>query len=138
VQSQHKPSPTSPIAPTATVSPSPSLSTLPFLTNPGTYYSQQNINDAATAALSYYASGETVGRDSYPHQYKDYEGFSFLCSAPYLEFPILTSGVYDGGSPGADRVVIGSISSDESSAEYCAVITHDGQSDNDFAECSDS
>ncbi|KAN0117063.1 guanyl-specific ribonuclease F1 [Hyaloscypha variabilis] len=104
----------------------------------GTIYSQQNIDDAATAALSYYASGETVGRDSYPHQYKDYEGFSFTCSAPYLEFPIETSGVYSGGSPGADRVVIGSISSDESTAEYCAVITHDGQSGNDFGECTDS
>ncbi|KAE9376637.1 guanyl-specific ribonuclease F1 [Stipitochalara longipes BDJ] len=104
----------------------------------GTTYSQQNIDDAATAALSYYASGQTVGKDSYPHQYNDYEGFSFTCSAPYLEFPIKTSGVYSGGSPGADRVVIGSISSDESTAEYCAVITHDGQSGNDFGECSDS
>ena len=108
------------------------------LTNAGTIYSQQNIDDAATAALSYYASGQTVGRDSYPHQYKDYEGFSFTCSAPYLEFPIETSGVYSGGSPGADRVVIGSISSDESTAEYCAVITHDGQSGTDFGECTDS
>jgi hypothetical protein len=126
------------VVPTAMVR-SPPLKLLFFsLTNEGTYYSQQNIDDAATTALSYYASGETVGNDKYPHQYKDYEGFSFLCSAPYLEFPILTSGVYDGGSPGADRVVIGSISSDDSSAEYCAVITHDGQSDNDFAECSDS
>jgi hypothetical protein len=66
----------------------PSLFTLHSLTNKqtnsGTYYSQENINDAATAALSYYASGETVGSDEYPHQYKDYEGFSFLCSAPYL------------------------------------------------------
>ena len=49
----------------------------------------------------------------------------------------MTSGVYSGGSPGADRVVIGSISSDESSAEYCAVITHDGESGNAFGECSD-
>lgn len=46
--------------------------------------------------------------------------------------------MYSGGSPGADRVVIGSISSDESTAEYCAVITHDGQSGNDFGECTDS
>jgi len=104
----------------------------------GTIYSQQNINDAATAALNYYAQGQTVGSDGYPHQYHDYEGFSFSCSSPYLEFPILTSGTYSGGSPGADRVVIGSISSDDSSAQYCAVITHDGQSGNDFGECSDS
>ncbi|PSS08634.1 hypothetical protein M430DRAFT_147446 [Amorphotheca resinae ATCC 22711] len=104
----------------------------------GTTYSQKNIDDAATAALNYYANGQTVGKDGYPHQYKDYEGFDFSCSSPYLEFPILTSGTYDGGSPGADRVVIGSISSDETSAQYCALITHDGESGNSFGECTDS
>jgi hypothetical protein len=108
------------------------------LTAPGTYYSQTDIDNAATAALSYYSQGETVGNDAYPHQYNDYEGFSFSCSAPYLEFPIFSGSTYSGGSPGADRVVIGSISGDDSSAQYCAVITHDGESNNDFAECSDS
>jgi ribonuclease len=114
------------------------LSKAPLTTSPGTSYSQANINDAATAALSYYAQGQTVGSDSYPHQYNDYEGFSFSCTGPFLEFPIQTSGTYSGGSPGADRVVIGSISSDDSSAQYCAVITHDGQSGNGFGECTDS
>jgi len=33
--------------------------------------------------------------------------------------------------------LIGSISEDFSSAVYCAVITHDGQRRNGFAECSD-
>lgn len=33
--------------------------------------------------------------------------------------------------------MIGSISEDFSSAVYCAVITHDGQRRNGFAECSD-
>jgi hypothetical protein len=109
----------------------PSLQ-FPLTQTTGTTYSNTNINDAATAALNYYAQGQTVGSDSYPHQYNDYEGFSFSCSAPFLEFPILTSGTYSGGSPGADRVVIGSISSDDSTAQYCAVITHDEQSGNDF------
>ena len=54
-----------------------------------------------------------------------------------MEFPILAASVYDGSSPGPDRVVIGSIASDYSSAVYCAVITHDGQRKNGFAECSD-
>jgi hypothetical protein len=45
--------------------------------------------------------------------------------------------VYDGSSPGADRVIIGSIAEDYSSAIYCAVITHDGQRKNGFAECAD-
>lgn len=54
-----------------------------------------------------------------------------------MEFPIIAGSVYDGSSPGADRVVIGSIAADYSSAVYCAVITHDGQRKNGFAECSD-
>ena len=62
----------------------------------------------------------------------------FEFQAPYLEFPILSGGeVYTGSSPGADRVVIGSIAEDYSSATYCAVITHDGQKKNGFAECKD-
>lgn len=104
----------------------------------GTTYSQSDIDNAATAALYYYANGETIGKDKYPHQYNDYEGFEFECSAPYLEFPIEQGGTYSGGSPGANRVVIGTVSSDDSSAQYCAVITHDGESNNNFAECSDS
>ena len=69
----------------------------------------------------------------------DYEKFSFShAQKPYLEFPILESGSYtDDESPGADRVVIGSISSDYSSAVFCAVLTHDGSTKNGFTECQD-
>ena len=45
---------------------------------------------------------------SYPHQYKNYEGFTFMCSgSTFYEFPILASGaLFDGStSPGPDRVV---------------------------------
>ena len=71
--------------------------------------------------------------------YNDYEHFSFPhAHKPYLEFPVTNTGsVYDGASPGADRIVIGSIAEDYSSAIYCAVITHDGQRKNNFAECAD-
>lgn len=104
----------------------------------GTSYSQTDINAAASQALSLASQGQTLGRDKYPHAYNDYEHFSFPhASKPYLEFPIMAGSVYDGSSPGADRVVIGSIASDYSSAVYCAVITHDGQRKNGFAECSD-
>jgi len=34
----------------------------------------------------------------YPHTYNNYEGFSFGVSGPYLEFPMLESGVYTGGA----------------------------------------
>ena len=73
-----------------------------------------------------------------PHAYNDYEHFTFThAQKPYLEFPVEQSGVYDGQSPGADRVVIGSIAEDYSSAVFCAVITHDGQKKNGFTECAD-
>lgn len=81
-----------------------------------------------------------TGRDNYPHAYNDYEHFTFAHAvAPYLEFPIMKNGsVFDGStSPGADRVVLGSIAEDFSSAVYCAVITHDGQRKNGFVECAD-
>ncbi len=38
-------------------------------------------------------------------------------------------------SPGADRIVIGSIATDYQSAIFCAVITHDGSTNNGFTEC---
>lgn len=66
------------------------------------------------------------------------EHFTFShANAPYLEFPILPSGaVYDGGAPGADRVVIGSIAADYASAVFCACLTHDGSPKrNGFVEC---
>jgi hypothetical protein len=70
---------------------------------------------------------------------QDYEHFSFThAQKPYLEFPILESGAFSGDeSPGADRVVIGSIATDYQSAVFCAVITHDGSKKNGFTECQD-
>ncbi|KAL1614074.1 hypothetical protein SLS54_010070, partial [Diplodia seriata] len=47
---------------------------------------------------------------------------------PYLEFPILQKGkTYDGRSPGAERVVIGSVAADFGSAVYCACVTRSGE-----------
>ncbi|MCJ1305361.1 hypothetical protein MMC08_008175 [Hypocenomyce scalaris] len=104
----------------------------------GTGYNKEDINNAATKALQLTSEGQTLGRDKYPHVYNDYEHFSFSHAVkPYLEFPIMSGDTYDGSSPGADRVVIGSIAEDYSSAVYCAVITHDGQKKNGFAECRD-
>jgi hypothetical protein len=74
-----------------------------------------------------------------PHTYKGCEKVSFShAQKPYLQFPILESGSYTGDeSPGADRVVIGSIATDYSSAVFCAVLTHDGSTKNGFTECKD-
>ena len=103
-------------------------------------YSQADIDAACKAALQLASQGQTVGRDRYPHAYNDYEHFNFKhASAPYIEFPIMRDGeTYDGDkSPGADRVVLGSIAEDFQSAVYCAVITHQGENNNKFQECQD-
>jgi hypothetical protein len=62
-------------------------------------YSPQAISEASNAACNYLNSGTIAGRSTYPHQYKDYEGFTFgYVSGPYFEFPILPSGdIYSGG-----------------------------------------
>ena len=74
-----------------------------------TTYDKDAINAACTEALQLASEKRTLGRDKYPHVYNDYEKFNFShAQKPYLEFPIVSDGSYEGGSPGADRVVSGS------------------------------
>ncbi|OCK93132.1 putative extracellular guanyl-specific ribonuclease T1 [Cenococcum geophilum 1.58] len=94
-------------------------------------YSSDQVSAALDAGCSYYQDGTTAGDSKYPENYNDYEGFSFGgVSGPYLEFPILESGVYSGGSPGADRIVF------NTNCELAGEITHTGASGNDFVGCS--
>ncbi|KAF9790604.1 ribonuclease T1 [Thelephora terrestris] len=68
----------------------------------------------------------------YPHQYNNYEGFTFSCGgSTFYEFPILASGApFDGStSPGPDRVVF------DNSGGFCGCITHTGASGNKFLQC---
>ncbi|KAI1810077.1 Ribonuclease/ribotoxin [Poronia punctata] len=92
------------------------------------YYSATQVNQAAQKACSYYQSGSAPG--GYPHTYNNYEGFSFPIAGPYLEFPMLESGAYTGGSPGADRVII------TTACKLAGEITHTGASGNNFVGCS--
>ncbi|KAI0778419.1 ribonuclease T1 [Trametes elegans] len=86
-------------------------------------YSGNDISNAIEDA-------EDGGASNYPHQYHDYEGFSFpSCSGTFYEFPLKHNSVYDGGSPGADRVIY------DSDGDFCACLTHTGASGNDFVEC---
>lgn len=125
-------------------------------------YDKAQINAACTQALKLASEKQTVSRDKYPHVYSGmylpldmaffitpsnlisptscYEKFQFShAQKPYLEFPVLTNkSDYTGNeSPGADRVIIGSIATGYQSAVFCAVITHDGSKKNGFAECKD-
>ncbi|ORY68374.1 Ribonuclease/ribotoxin [Pseudomassariella vexata] len=93
-------------------------------------YWQEDIDEARAQGYKYLKAGTTVGSNSYPHQYNNYEGFSFPTASPWYEFPILSSYVaYTGGSPGADRVVI------DKSGNFDALITHTGASGNNFVAC---
>jgi ribonuclease T1 len=85
---------------------------------------------AAAQAAGYKLQYEGQTDDSYPHVYHNYEGFDFPVSGTYYEFPILSNGdIYDGGSPGADRVIF------NSEDELAGVITHTGASGDDFVSC---
>ncbi|KAJ6440723.1 ribonuclease/ribotoxin [Purpureocillium lavendulum] len=97
-----------------------------------TYYSASAVNAASSAACNYVKNGGTAGGSTYPHRYNNYEGFNFNgLSGPFYEFPIMSSGnVYNGGSPGPDRVVI------TQSCQQAGQITHTGASGNNFVGCS--
>ncbi|KXJ94592.1 putative extracellular guanyl-specific ribonuclease T1 [Microdochium bolleyi] len=93
-------------------------------------YSSGAINAAVTQGYKYYQNNQQVGSNNYPHTFNNREGFDFLVSGPFQEFPILRGGsVYTGGSPGADRVVF------NRSGRLAGAITHTGASGNNFVEC---
>ncbi|KAF9460153.1 ribonuclease T1 [Collybia nuda] len=75
---------------------------------------------------------EAGGASDYPHQYHDFEGFLFpACAGEFFEFPLKTGTAYNGGSPGADRVIY------DETGDVCACLTHTGApSTNGFIECS--
>ncbi|KAI0375238.1 ribonuclease T1 [Pilatotrama ljubarskyi] len=84
----------------------------------------------ATDIFNAIDEAEDGGASDYPHQYHDYEGFSFpSCTGEFFEYPLEHNRVYTGGSPGADRVIY------DEDGDFCACLTHTGASGNDFVEC---
>lgn len=85
----------------------------------GFIISSTNIDAAAERALDHLNAGTQVGSNDYPHLFNNREGFTFNtgCRAPYYEFPVVRGGVYTGGDPGCDRVVIGTW--DGTNARFC-------------------
>ncbi|CEJ61564.1 Putative Guanyl-specific ribonuclease T1 [Penicillium brasilianum] len=91
-------------------------------------YTSSAVSTARAAGYKLYEAGST--ENSYPHVYHNYEGFDFTVTGTYYEFPILSDGdVYDGGSPGADRVIF------NTGDQLAGVITHTGASGNNFVSC---
>jgi hypothetical protein len=114
-----------------------------------TCYTSSQVSAARSAGYKYYQQGSEAGSSTYPHTYNNYEGFEFLVSGPYQEFPLRTSGAYTGGkivfesennrllvltswlgSPGADRVIF------NTKGQRAGEITHTGASGNNFVACS--
>ncbi|KAF5507632.1 Extracellular guanyl-specific ribonuclease [Colletotrichum aenigma] len=95
-----------------------------------TEYTLTEVRSAADAACQHVEDGTTAGSSSYPHTYRNQEGFDFNgVEGPFVEFPMKTSGVYKGGKPGADRVIIN---------EKCVLtgqITHTGANGIAFVGC---
>jgi hypothetical protein len=91
-------------------------------------YSQKTINAAVAAGYKLYKEKKENG--NYPHTENNYEGFDFNVTGPYQEYPVMSSFVaYNGGSPGADRVVF------NTKGLLAGVVTHTGASGNDFVQC---
>ncbi|KAG7094960.1 hypothetical protein E1B28_005761 [Marasmius oreades] len=92
-------------------------------------YTVSQVVSAVSNGVSHLNS--PIGSDSYPHIFENREGLPMFCTGKtvFEEYPILKSGAYNGGSPGADRVVF------SSDGVYCAVITHTGAGGNNFLAC---
>ncbi|KZV68482.1 guanyl-specific ribonuclease T1 precursor [Peniophora sp. CONT] len=94
-------------------------------------YTVSQVSAAVSAGYSHV--GSPLGSNSYPHAYYSYadEHITLYCSgSSWYEYPILKSGLYSGGSPGADRVIF------NTGGTYCAVVTHtDAGGDDAFTSC---
>jgi hypothetical protein len=60
-------------------------------------YTSAQVTAARNSGYNYIKQGGTAGGSSYPHVYNNFEGFDFLVSGTYYEFPLRTSGTYTGG-----------------------------------------
>jgi hypothetical protein len=60
-------------------------------------YTSAQASAARSAGYNYYQQNDQAGSSTYPHTYNNYEGFSFLVTGPYQEFPLKTGSAYSGG-----------------------------------------
>lgn len=60
-------------------------------------YSVDDLESAAAEGCDLYSKGDQIGDNNYPHKFNNREGLPLETDGPYQEFPILPSGIYDGG-----------------------------------------
>ncbi|KAK4641825.1 uncharacterized protein QC763_504230 [Podospora pseudopauciseta] len=96
-------------------------------------WSRSQIEEALEQGCRLHEDGEQLGNNKYPHRFNNREGLVFAASGPYQEFPIVRNGVYEGGSPGADRIVFNP--NLNGACVYVGTMTHTGASGNGFNMC---
>ncbi|KAK4226618.1 Ribonuclease/ribotoxin [Podospora fimiseda] len=99
-------------------------------------YTKQQVDDAVAEGCKLFSNNQQVGRQNYPHKFNNFENLVFATSGPYQEFPIISNGVFTGGSPGADRVVF--TPNYQGQCVYVGAMTHTGApTNNGFVSCSE-
>ncbi|KAK4226619.1 Ribonuclease/ribotoxin [Podospora fimiseda] len=102
---------------------------------PKTYTGKQ-VRDATNEARRLIVLGQKLGINQYPHPFRNFESLAFATSGPYHEFPIVErgsvdTGLYTGGNPGPDRIVL-----DRETGIFVGAMTHTGASpSNSFVKC---
>ena len=81
-------------------------------------YTQAQVTGSRNAGYNYYKQGGQAGGSTYPHTYNNYEGFRFLVSGPYQEFPLKTGAAYSGGTIHV-LVLIGNVANELSRKSWC-------------------
>ncbi|KAL1631087.1 hypothetical protein SLS56_004613 [Neofusicoccum ribis] len=98
-----------------------------------TTYTSTQVSDCVAELCQW---DERQGPGGYPHKYNNYESLSFgSYTGTLYEYPMMTSGVYKGGSPGADRCVA-SYDARTNKCTNLGAMTHTGAANtNGFVLC---
>lgn len=62
-----------------------------------TTYTGEHIRNAAIGACRHVRDGTAANGGFYPHEFRNQEGFRLFVEGPYVAFPIITEGIYEGG-----------------------------------------
>lgn len=94
----------------------------------GIKFTKSDIAEAKKQAIAHLDAGTRGG--SYPKKFKDYEkNLSLKKGKDYYEYPVLKNGVYNGGSPGAVRVIL------DDNSKFMGLLYHPTETSTSFNKC---